>query len=102
MKPYLIPSIQCSIFSRSPEVHFCFYSSIQIYGHVAEFTITEHYFTSKNLQRIFPYLILFFPFSLESLLSAPIETLNHEGLCASFLLKLFRTSKNLTDYSMCR
>lgn len=59
MKPYLIPSIQCSIFSRSPEVNFCFYSSIQIYGHIAEFTITQHYFTSKTLQLIFPYLILF-------------------------------------------
>lgn len=99
MKPYLIPSIQCSIFSRSPEVHFCFYSSIQIYGHIAEFTIIQHYFTSKNLQLIFP-ISYFFPFSLESVLSALIETLNHEGLCASFLLKLFRTSKNLTDYSM--
>ena len=41
-----------------------------------------------------------FSFSLEGLIPAPSETLNHEGLCALFLLELFKTSKNPPDDSL--
>lgn len=92
MKTYLRVSIWCCILSRSSEVHF--YPAVQMYSHVAEFKIMLHSHI-WNLQLAFPFLIFFF-FTRKS---APTETLNHEGQCASFPLELFKASKNPTDYS---
>lgn len=95
MKTYLRASVWCCILSRSSEVHFYFYPAVQMYSHFAEFKITLHYFISEISSLLFPSSCFFF-FTRKS---APTETLNHEGLCASFLLELFKTSKNPTDYS---